>query len=342
MRNTRRTFVVAALTVLSANALSAQGPKYFDQTYMRAEHNWAFRTNYPNADRLFNAFDYGHAILYEILLRQPSAKTSELDDKQFGFITTDLLVHPPRVMLDESAIGPEWAKLAPEVLMMFEWSHMLHRQIYDVWADDRIPASQKDERIAQLVGYYKSRPALAFSSKPKDMDLMEAQPYSLAFKKKFPKYNGLIWSYHWLQMTLYDALMAGRARQERQANVAKVVGTFLDMTRAPSRLPSVMPMSAAIAPMFSDRYPEAAIIFDNLHSMHDVVSDILANPAIPRGAKRSTILEAASRYRDDKTLVTTVSDWREMSREMGVEKMGGRPSFGAIPADSSRLPDRHQ
>ena len=101
-------------------------------------------------------------------------------------------------------------------------------------------------------------------------------------------------------------------------------------------------MSAAIAPVFSDRYPEAAIIFDNLHSMHDVVSDILANPVIPREAKRRTILEAAAHYRDDHTRVTTVSDWRDMAREMGVAKMGGRPSFGTIQADSSKSPNRHQ
>ncbi|HUQ47222.1 MAG TPA: hypothetical protein VM053_03140 [Gemmatimonadaceae bacterium] len=342
MRYTRRGLVVAVMTISSASSLSAQGPKYYEQTYLRAEHNWAFRDKHPNADRLFNAFDYGHAILYETLWRQPTAQTSELDDKQFRFITTDLLVRPPRVMLDESAIGPEWVKLAPEAVMMFEWAHMLHRQLYDVWADDRISPAQKDERVAQVVRYYKSRPALAFSSKPKDMDLMEAQPYSLAFKKKFPKYNGLIWSYHWLQMTLYDALMAGRTFKERQANVTRVVGIFQDMTKAPATLPAVMPMSAAIAPMFSDRYPEAAIIFDNLHSMHDVVSDILANPLVPRDAKRKTILEAAARYRDDHTLVTTVSDWRDMARDMGAARMGGRPSFGTHPADSSKTPERHQ
>jgi hypothetical protein len=340
--NTMKRIVVAGLAIIaSAAPVAAQGPSYYEQTYLRAEHNWAFRNNYTQADRLFNAFDYGHAVLYETLWRQPGAAQSVLDGKQFDFITTDLLVHPPRVMLDESAIGPDWAKLAPEMLMMFEWAHMLHRQIYDVWADERIPDARKDERVAQLVGYYKSRPALAFSSKPKDMDLMEGQPYSLAFKKRFPKYNGLIWSYHWLQMTLYDALMAGRTRQERQANVAKVVGTFRGMTQAPEKLPTMMPMSAAIAPLFSERYPEAAIIFDNLHSMHDVVSDILANPVIPRDAKRDAILEAASHYRDDHTRVTTVSEWREMAREMGAEHMGGRPSFGTIPADSSKAHECH-
>lgn len=321
----RRAVLAAALLI--PVALSAQTNQYYAQTYMRASHNWAFRNNYPNADRLFNAFDYGHAILYETLWGQPTGEVSALDTDQFGFITTRLLVHPPRVMLDESAIGPEWAKLAPEALMMFEWAHMLHRQIYDVWADDRIPANQKDTRVAEVVSYYKSRPALAFSSKPKDMELMEGQPYSLAFRKKFPKFNGLIWSYHWLQMTLYDALMSGATPKERHDNVAQVVSIFRGMTQAPSTFPAIMPMSPAIAPMFSDRYPEAATIFDNLHSMHDVVSDILANPVIPRDQKRQAILRAAAQYRDDHTSVTSVADWKSMSNEMGVEKMGGRPSF---------------
>lgn len=318
----------ACLIGLSATPAVAQSGRYYEQTYMRAGHNWEFRKVYPQADRLFNAFDYGHAILYETLWRQPSAGMEALDSREFDFITTSLLVRPPRVMLDEASIGPQWAKLAPEVLMMFEWAHMLHRQIYDVWADESIPESRRDAEVAKLLDYYRSRPALAFSSKPKDMDLMEGQPYSLAFRKRFPKFNGLIWSYHWMQMTLYDALLAGTNRAERSANVTWVVNRFREMTRNPSQLPTVMPMSPAIAPKFSTRYPEAAIIFDNLHSMHDVVSDILADPAISRGKKRKTILTAAAHYRDDHTMITSVADWKEMSDAMGVEKMGGVPSFG--------------
>ena len=324
-------------------ASSAQSRKYyFDQTYLPASHNWEFRSSFPQADRLFNAFDYGHAILYETLWRQPDAKRDVLDTDEFGFITTRLLVRPPKVMLDETAIGPEWAKLAPEVVMIFEWAHMLHRQIYDIWADDRIKPADKDPKVAEVLKYYKTRPALALSSKPKDMDLMEGQSYSLAFRQRFPKYNGLIWSYHWLQMTLYDALMAGGTKPERVANVAAVVDQFRKMTFAPETLPSVMPMSPAIAPAFSARYPEAAIMFDNLHSLHDVVSDILANPKVARGAKRRTILEAASRYRDDRTSVTSVAEWLDMSESMGVEKMGGRPAFTVkAAADTSKATKPH-
>ena len=322
MNKTARALSLLILVALPAVGASAQSRQYYHQTYLRASHNWEFRNSFSDANKLFNAFDYGHAILYETLWRQPKADVSVLDEKEFTFITTDLLVRPPSVMLDESAIGPEWAKLAPEALMMFEWAHMLHRQLYDVWADDRIPDAEKDARVAEIVEYYKSRPALAFSSRPKDMGLMEGQPYSLAFRQRFPKFNGLIWSYHWLQMTLYDALMAGQTPADRQANVKTVVDMFRSMTLNPSTLPSVMPMSPAIAPLFSERYPEAATIFDNLHSMHDVVSDILANPNVPMNAKRRTILAAAAHYRDNHTSITSVEDWIDMSEGDGRGKNG--------------------
>jgi hypothetical protein len=84
-----------------------------------------------------------------------------------------------------------------------------------------------------------------------------------------------------------------------------------------------MPMTAAIAPEFSRRYPEVAIIFDNLHAMHDVISDVLADASIPRGRKRAEILLAARRYRDDTTAVTSEAEWREMAIAMGVAEQGG-------------------
>jgi hypothetical protein len=92
-----------------------------------------------------------------------------------------------------------------------------------------------------------------------------------------------------------------------------------------------MPMTAAVAPRFAARYPEAAIVFDNLHSMHDVISDILANPAVPRGRKRAEILLAARRYRDDTTSVVSEPEWRRMAAMMGIENQGG-PAVGFLPA----------
>lgn len=314
---------------IGAAALFAAGPAsaqqaYFEQTYLSASYNWAFRDRFPRVDALFNAFDYGHAILYQTLWRNPDAKLADLDTARFLFITTRLLRDPPTVPLDENAIGPDWVKLAPEAAEMFEWAHQLHRQLYDIWSDDRLSLQQKDADVAHAVRYYESRPRLAFSAKPKEMSLMEGQSYSLSFRKRFPRYNGLIWSYHWLQMALYEALLAPAGQNRRSANVDAVVARFWEMLDSdPGQSPTVMPQSYAIAPRFSARYPVAAIIFDNLHSFHDVVSDILADSAIPRSAKRQRILEAASQYRDTTTAITSVDDWKAMATAMGVANMGG-------------------
>jgi hypothetical protein len=312
-----RNYVVAA-------AVLAVGCRYYEQTYLPASHNWAFRHGYPEADRLFNAFDYGHAIVYQDLAVGSSAALGRIDGERFTFITTRLLVHPPRLPLDEEAIGPDYVKLVPEAHEMFEWAHMLHRQIYDIWADDDIPLEGKDTAVATAVRYYRARTDLAFSAIPKGMSLMDDQFYSKAFRTRYPKFTGLLWSYHWMQVVLYDALMRGATPAERRANVDVVVVRFHAMLEnAPAHMPTVMPMTAAVAPMFADRYPQAAVIFDNLHAFHDVVADVLASPVVPRSRKRDEILAAAARYRDDVSATTSIADWRAMSTMMGAQQMGG-------------------
>jgi hypothetical protein len=321
--------LVASLAVPSS--ADAQWSTAYEQYYLPGQFNWTFRTTYPAADRLFNAFDYGHAILYERLYNDAHAPTSGLEQEEYDFITKKLLVSPPRLPLAEAAIEINYAKIAPEAKMMFDWAHLLHRQIYDVLASESMSQADKDAKIGELVAYYKSRPDLAFSSVPKSMELMEGQPYSLAFRQRYPKFNGLIWGYHWLQVGLYEPLMIGITQEERQAGVAAAVTRFRQMLEnAPEHMPRIMPMTAGIAPTFAKRYQEAAIIFDNLHAMHDVVSDILANDKVPHDQKRAAILEAGSRYRDATSFPMSVAEWSTMGEMMGVENMGG-PAVGILP-----------
>jgi hypothetical protein len=114
-----------------------------------------------------------------------------------------------------------------------------------------------------------------------------------------------------------------------------------------------MPQSAAIAPRFSARYPEAAIIFDNLHSLHDVVSDILADVSVPRAEKRRTILEAAARYRDSTTSITSVEEWKSMAESIGVgmcdttldssrAKVSDAPDNPSCPATASTVASKRR
>ena len=43
-----------------------------------------------------------------------------------------------------------------------------------------------------------------------------------AFRERYPKFNGLIWGYHWLQVGLYEPLVTGRNRAERQRVISAV------------------------------------------------------------------------------------------------------------------------
>ena len=317
----------ATVLIVSAafRPAAAQWVTTYEQFYRQASHNWAFRRNYPEVERLFNAFDYGHAILYETLLTNPGAPPSRLEEREFDFITRRLLVNPPRLPLEEAAIEVQYAKLVPEAKEMFDWAHILHRQVYDVWADEQLSPQAKDREVAKLLENYRSRRDVAFSAHPKDMGLMEGQSYSLTFRRRYPKFNGLIWAYHWLQVGLYEPLVTAQNADARRAGVDAALARFRRLLADPPRsMPMMMPMTAAVAPEFARRYPEIAIIFDNLHAMHDVISDILADSTIPRSRKRAEIIHAAARYRDDTSSVTTVAEWRDMAEEMGVEHMGGR------------------
>jgi hypothetical protein len=312
----------------------------FEQAYLAARHNWTFHDRYPRAERLLNAFDYGHAILYETLIRIRAANAgTRLDGPVYDRVVQRVLRRPPHVALEERAIGPQYATLVPELLAMFEWAHVLHRQLYDVMADERLSPAQREARAREVLRYYQSRGDLALSTAPKSMELMEGQPYSLAFRRAAPKFNGLIWSYHWLQIALYEALLLAANPGDRLANVDTSLAQFWAMLDgAPARLPTVMPMSPAVAPRFSELYPEAAIVFDNLHALHDVAADILASPIIPSSQKRAAILRAAAAYRDSTTGVTSRDEWREHSLHMGVEAMGGRAPVRCVTGPITQHP----
>ena len=85
-----------------------------------------------------------------------------------------------------------------------------------------------------------------------------------------------------------------------------------------------MPMTSAVAPAFTARHLRAAIIFDNLHMLHDIISDILVTDQIPRSAKRAAIYAALREFQDGKHNTMELEHWRMMGEHMGVEKMGGR------------------
>jgi hypothetical protein len=317
--------VAALLLGIGAGPAAAQARRD-EQFYYPGRFNWQFLANYPEAARLFNAFDYGHAVLYERLYTERANAAPALD-KEYRYLTTDLLVRPPRFAVAEEVIMPAYAKIAWRAKMMFDWAHVLHRQIYDAYADPRLSPAQRDALIEQVTDYYLSNRKYAFTDKPKSMALMDEQYFSQTFRNAFPKFNGLIWAYHWLQVGLYEPFIEGRTEAERKAGVQATVARFWSMLEdAPTRMPKYMPMTSAIAPRFSAAHPRAAVIFDNLHMTHDIISDILTADTIPHAGKGRMIDQQLDKLQDPTRDVMSMDEWRMMAEQMGgVDAMGGPP-----------------
>lgn len=284
-----------------------------EQFYYPGSFNWRFLAGYPTAARLFNAFDYGHATLYEHLLTSPPSERSAALEREYQFLTTDLLRRPPRFGVAEVAIEPQYARIARQARLMFDWAHVLHRQVYDVYADSSLSVVQKDSLIETLTDYYLSRRGYAFTAVPKSMALMDGQWFSQRFRTAESRFNGLIWAYHWLQVSLYEPFVASSITTEQRAGVDSTVARFWAMLRpGGTGTPTVMPMTVAVAPRFSRQHPRAAVIFDNLHMMHDIISDILVTDSLSRREKSRLIGEQLAEFRDPSRNVMTMDEWWSM------------------------------
>jgi len=317
--------LVAATLLGAGQAPAAAQDRRDEQFYYPGGFNWRFLERYPEAARLFNAFDYGHAVLYEILLTRRGAEAARELDGAYAYLVGDLLVRPPRFGVPEEAVMPRYAKLAWRAKVMFDWAHVLHRQIYDVYSDDRLPMAAKDSLIERITDYYLSRKDYAFAAAPKTMELMDGQAFSQGFRRTYRRFNGLIWAYHWLQVGLYEPLLVYRTEADRRAGVDAAVARFRRMLAdPPGSMPQVMPMTTAVAPEFARRHPRAAAIFDNLHMMHDIVSDLLLADSLDAGGKRAAIYAQLGEFRDSSRNITPLEHWWMMGDMMGgVDLMGG-------------------
>jgi uncharacterized membrane protein len=333
--NIRTSLGLAALALGIPGGVGAQDRRD-EQFYYPGSFNWSFLKVYPEAARLFNAFDYGHAVLYERLLTRPVGEREAALEKEYQFLTTDLLIRPPKFAVAEEVIEPAYAKLAWQAKQMFDWAHVLHRQIYDIYADERLSIEARDALIEKVTDYYLARKDVAFTPVPKSMALMDEQYFSQVFRERHAKFNGLIWAYHWLQVGLYEPLIAGTTPSEKKAGVKATLARFWSMLEdAPSRFPKMMPMTATIAPTFSAQHPRAAVIFDNLHMMHDIISDVLAADTVPKSRKRAVIYQQLAEFRDGTRNVMTMDEWRNMGEMMGgIAAMGG-PATGLLAPAST-------
>ncbi len=140
-----------------------------------------------------------------------------------------------------------------------------------------------------MLAYYLQSP-YAITAKPLDHRRLDSLPFSKSFRLKFPLFNATIWAYHYLQVVVYDVLEAAQDLAAKKAVVQPILATYYGYLQQPPVHWTFMPLTAELSPKFAARYPEIANIFDNLHMLHDNISDILVSDLFPTWeAKRAEI-----------------------------------------------------
>lgn len=244
---------------------------------------------YPEAQRLLYAFDYGHALVYEMLLQNRGKITDpEKFEKELLSKIMPILKNPPNIKVDESDIAPDYTYKFPVILSLFDWSHLLHQFVLDVLATSKDRGAGMQARVNELFEFYKASPHLAITDQCKTMQFMDGHYFSKAFRRSYPSFNLLIWSYHWFQIRLYEALLKP-TKKERDIAVDQTVADFWKLI---SDLPDsadfdMMPETAKEAPTFAKLFPRIPAAFDNNHMLHDIVSDLLTSDSVSDKVLRS-------------------------------------------------------
>lgn len=271
--------IIIALLVMSAGFAAQAAPSW----YPLPVEAYKFGKVYPKAQQLLYAFDYGHALVYERLLNNKGKINNPRDfEKQILADIIKILKNPPNIKVDEDDIAPEYVYTFPLMVNAFDWSHMLHQFVLDVLATSADRGPGMKNRINELFLQYKGNRLLAITDVCKTMLFMDGHYFSKEFRRSYPSFNLLIWSYHWFQIRLYEALMKP-TKSQRDTAVEETVNEFW---RLISDLPDsaefdMMPETRSEAPTFFKEFPLISASFDNNHMLHDVVSDILTSSKVP-------------------------------------------------------------
>jgi hypothetical protein len=158
------------------------------------------------------------------------------------------------------------------------------------------PRLNPNGEIRKALAYYQAS-AYAITAQRLDHQRLDQFPYSKTFRSRFPLFNATIWSYHYLQVAVYDPLQAARDLDEKKQAVRPILAAYRGYLDRPPVQWTFMPLTAELSPVFAARHRKIANIFDNLHMLHDNISDILASEQLPTwNAKRAEIYRIVDAY----------------------------------------------
>lgn len=242
--------------------------------YYRALWNFALREDLKELDIDFNGIDFGHSNLYENLLLTHAADVDVIEDRARKE-TLRFIASRPVLPPNEEAIAPTYMKLAWRAQNAFDEAHALHRATYDIYVSD-LSVEERERALEKVLRFYKDS-RYAITGRRLDHQRLDTLPYSKTFRKKFPLFNATIWAYHYLQIAVYDPLAAASDLLSKQQAVQPILDRYHRYLEHPPVEWTFMPLTAEYSPRFTHMHQEIANIFDNLHMLHDTISDILAS-----------------------------------------------------------------
>ncbi|MBI1733999.1 MAG: hypothetical protein HYR51_02390 [Candidatus Rokubacteria bacterium] len=236
----------------------------------RGPWNQALPRELPQLFREFNGIDFGHSHLAQTLLETQDPERVERARLEI----LDFIFSSPSVPPDEEQVAPTFIRLVWEVQRAFNWAHTFHRSLYDLFASGH---DDKTGAYRRLLADYLDKPEAITPAMLDHHGKLWSFPESKAFRDRFRTFNTQIWAYHWLQAAVYDVQLLGDAARQREM-MPKVIAHYHAYLRRPPVEWQFMPMLMEGAPNFTERFPEAARVFDNLHMLHDNMDDVLCRP----------------------------------------------------------------
>jgi hypothetical protein len=274
--------LAAFLLVPAAPAGAERRDKWFR---IRVPGYNTFYRLYNPTYRIGALANYWNLNVYDVLMTQPD--TQHVEGPYYTRLRELALGGRIRLDPDVETASPRFARLAWGVGESFMWAHHLHENAFDAYAAPDMTMEERHRIVERATDdYFRNPRALAGVELP--METIRALPYHGAFARRYPRVNGLVWAGHWVHAGVYEGqLDVLRGEKSRSEVIAEVDAEFVRLIHEPA---DEHPHFSHIAEEFTALHPRASAIFSNMHMLHDMVADILADDSITD--KRAAIFEA--------------------------------------------------
>jgi hypothetical protein len=296
-------------------------------------HVSTLQSEHPDVYDLVLRLERIHGVLFGELAAEGEAvraSPEKLPSPSFEFDMLDRLapMASESGTLEDVAAEAEagYAVLGERAAAIIQWTNDFRLEVLGILADPTLTAyPERRAAVAAAVERYKSRPEAALPSEPKNMDVLYDHAQALAFRTGYTDLDGLVWAGHWLKLAVTEPLtdLSGDQRFAGLDTVQTRYYAKLTYGEPPEFFPSELPLAPAIAAGFSFLSPEAAIVFDNLSMMEEVLADILVSPNTVDA--RAALDETVEFFMDPTVGMSDRILWGTMALRHGIFFQGGYP-----------------